>query len=132
MLALTGRGFSNPVDLTLARGDVMYVINRSNAYQAPMGAVRVTVCTTNTDPEFVSQFGGFGEEDGQFIWPTSIDRDSDGNFYISDEHRHDVQVFDKDGNFVASSEASVPALASLIAHPASPLTPTTTSSSSTI
>jgi len=100
MLALTGRGFSNPVDLTLARGDVMYVINRSNAYQAPMGAVRVTVCTTGTDPEFISQFGGFGEEDGQFTWPTSIDRDSDGNFYISDEHRHDVQTFDKDGNFV--------------------------------
>src|SRR5215467_4830577 len=93
MLALTGRGFSNPVDLTLGEGGVVYVLNRSNATQAPMGAVRVTICTV--DSEYLGQFAGFGEEDGQLTWPTGIDRDSRGNFYVSDEHRHDVQVFDK-------------------------------------
>jgi DNA-binding beta-propeller fold protein YncE len=98
MLALTGRGFSNPVDMTLGEGGVMYVLNRSNSAQAPMGAVRVGICTIDAD--FIGQFGGFGEGDGQFVWPTSIDRDSKGNLYVTDEHRHDVQVFDKDGNFI--------------------------------
>lgn len=97
-LALTGRGFSNPIDMTLGEGGVMYVLNRGNSTQAAAGAVRVGICTI--DGGYIGQFAGFGEGDGQLTWPTSIDRDSKGNLYVSDEHRHDVQVFDKDGNFV--------------------------------
>jgi DNA-binding beta-propeller fold protein YncE len=63
-----------------------------------MGAVRVTICTL--DDGYVGQFGGFGEEDGQITWPTSIARDSHGNIYIADEHRNDVQVFDRAHEFV--------------------------------
>ncbi len=98
LLALTGKGFSNPVDAAVAGNGLIYVLNRSNAFQAPMGAVRVTICTL--DEEYVSQFGGFGEGDGGFIWPTSIARDTHGNCYVSDEHRHDVQVFNRDHEFV--------------------------------
>ena len=98
LLSLTAKGFSNPVDMTLGPGGIMYVLNRSNSYQALMGAVRVTIC--NTDADYLGQFCSFGEADGQLVWPTSIDRDSRGNLYISDEHRHDIQVFDKDGNFL--------------------------------
>jgi tripartite motif-containing protein 71 len=95
-LALTGRGFSNPVDIALGHG-LLYVINRSNAFQAPMGAVRVSICTV--DEEYIGQFGGFGEDDGGFVWPTSIARDSKGNTYVSDEHRNDVQVFGSNNEF---------------------------------
>lgn len=97
-LALTGKGFSNPVDLARGEGGVVYVLNRSNSFHAPMGAVRVTICTL--DEEYLGQFGGFGTEDGQFTWPTAIARDSRGNLYVSDEHRHDVQVFDQEGAFL--------------------------------
>jgi DNA-binding beta-propeller fold protein YncE len=98
MLAVSGRGFSNPVDLTLGENGTLYVLNRSNSQQGPMGAVRVGICTV--DGEFVGQFSTFGEEDGQLTWPTAIDRDAQGNLYVSDEHRHDVQVFDSQGNFL--------------------------------
>jgi len=98
LLSLTAKGFSNPVDMALGEGGLMYVVNRSNSYQALMGAVRVTIC--NIEGDYIGQFGGFGEGDGQLTWPTSIARDSKGNLYVSDEHRHDVQVFDKDGNFL--------------------------------
>ncbi len=98
LLAVTGRGFSNPVDLALGKNGLVYVLNRSNSFQAPMGAVRVTICTL--DEEYVGQFSGFGEEDGLLVWPTSIAIDSHGNIYVSDEHRHDVQVFGPDHTFV--------------------------------
>ena len=97
-LAASGRGFSNPVDLALGENGLLYVINRSNANQARGGAVRGSICTI--DEEYLGSFSGFGEGDGQLVWPTSIARDSQGNLYISDEHRHDVQVFDKDGNYL--------------------------------
>src|SRR5215211_3141563 len=98
MLALTGKGFSNPIDLALGKEGLVYVVSRSNSFQAPMGAVRVTICTL--DEEYVGQFSGFGEEDGQLIWPTSIAVDSKGRVYVSDEHRHDVQVFGPNHEFV--------------------------------
>lgn len=99
MLALTGKGFSNPVDIALGGKGVAFVINRSNAFQAPQGAVRVTV-VNYLEQEYLRQFGGFGTDEGQFIWPTSIAIDSKGNVYVADEHRHDVQVFDNDGNYL--------------------------------
>jgi len=97
-LALTGRGFSNPYDITIVGGSVLYVVSRSNANQAPQGAVRVTICTA--DEEYIGTMAGFGEEDGGLVWPTAITNDSEGNIYISDEHRHDVQVFSRDHEFV--------------------------------
>jgi len=97
-LALTGRGFSNPYDLTVVGGRVLYVLNRSNSNQASQGAVRVTICTV--DEEYIGTMAGFGEEDGGLVWPTSISSDSEGNIYIADEHRHDVQVFNRDHEFV--------------------------------
>jgi DNA-binding beta-propeller fold protein YncE len=97
-LALTGRGFSNPYDVTVVGGRILYVVNRSNANQASQGAVRVTICTV--DEEYIGSMAGFGEEDGGLVWPTAIAHDSDGNIYISDEHRHDVQVFNCQHEFV--------------------------------
>jgi hypothetical protein len=96
-LALTGRGFSNPYDITVVGGRILYVLNRANANQAPQGAVRVTVCTV--DEEFIGTFAGYGEDDGGLVWPTAITSDSEGNIYVADEHRHDVQVFNRDHQF---------------------------------
>jgi DNA-binding beta-propeller fold protein YncE len=97
-LALTGRGFSNPIDLTIVEGRLLYVVNRSNANQASQGAVRVTICTV--DEEYIGTMAGFGEEDGGLVWPTAIAHDSQNNIYISDEHRHDVQIWNRDHEFV--------------------------------
>jgi len=97
-LALTGRGFSNPYDIAVVDGRILYVLNRSNSNQASQGAVRVTICTV--DEEYIGTMAGFGEDDGGLVWPTSIAADSEGNIYIADEHRHDVQVFNREHEFV--------------------------------
>ena len=98
-LALTGRGFSNPYDLTVVGGRILYVLNRSNSNQASQGAVRVTICTV--DEEYIGTMAGYGEDDGGLVWPTAITNDSEGNIYIADEHRHDVQVFNCNHEFVS-------------------------------
>jgi len=99
-LALTGQGFSNPMDLALSRNsNRVYVINRSNPFQAVQGGVRVGIVTL--EPEYIGQFGDFGTDDGGFVWPTSLAVDSQETIYVTDEHRHDVQLFDQDGNFVS-------------------------------
>lgn len=98
ILSQTGRGFSNPVDMALGEGGTLYVLNRSNSFHAVQGAVRVSICTV--DSEYIGQFATFGEGDGELTWPTAIARDSRGDLYVADEHRHDVQVFDKDGKFL--------------------------------
>jgi DNA-binding beta-propeller fold protein YncE len=97
-LASSGPGFNNPVDVAVAPGGRLYVLNRSNMAHAPMDYLRVSICTI--DEEWIADFTNFGEGDGQLIWPTSIATDRDVNVYVSDERRHDVQMFDRDGNFV--------------------------------
>lgn len=97
-LSQSGAGFNNPVDVAVAPGGLLYVLSRSNARDAPLGILRISICTI--DEEFNGQFGAFGEGDGGFVWPTAITRDGQGHLYVSDEHRHDVQVFNQDGEFL--------------------------------
>src|SRR5207248_2387547 len=97
-LVQTGPGFNSPVDVATAPGGRLYAVNRSNLGQAPRNYLRVTICTA--DEEYIGQFTRFGRGDGEITWPTSIAVDRDGYVYVSDEERHDVQVFDRDGNFL--------------------------------
>src|SRR5215211_6475043 len=97
-LAQSGAGFNNPVDVGVANGGRLYVLSRSNMAHAEMSFLRVTICTI--DEEYIGQFTSFGSGDGELIWPTSIAVDRDVNVYVSDERRHDVQAFDRDGAFL--------------------------------
>ncbi len=97
-LSQSGAGFNNPVDVAVARNGRLYVVNRSNMAHAPMGILRVTICSI--DEEYIGQFTTFGTGDRQLFWPTSIAVDGQENVYVSDEYRHDIQVFDRDGAFL--------------------------------
>ncbi|MFN8636144.1 MAG: hypothetical protein U0893_20025 [Chloroflexota bacterium] len=98
-LSQSGRGFNNPADVAAAGGGRLYVLSRSNMAHAEMGFLRVSICTL--DEEYISQFCTYGYDDGQIVWPTAVavDRKS-GNVYVSDQKRHDVQMFDRDGVFI--------------------------------
>jgi DNA-binding beta-propeller fold protein YncE len=93
-----GTGFRNPVDLALGADDVMYVMNRS--YENRPDGVRITVCTINE--EYITEFGSYGEGDGQFIWPAAIALDSEDNLCIADEWLNRISIFNKDGEFLRS------------------------------
>ena len=93
-----GIGFKNPVDMAINDGDIVYVLNR--AYEHRPDGVRVTMITLNE--EYLGEFGSSGEGDGQFIWPTSIALDGQGNVYTADEWLNRITVYDKDGKFLRS------------------------------
>ena len=93
-----GPGFNNPVDVATSPDGRLYVVSRSNMNHAARGFLRVSICTI--DEEYIGQFTTFGEGDGQIVWPSAIAVGRDGKVYVSDEHRHDVQAFDHDGNFL--------------------------------
>ena len=92
----SGPGFRHPMDLAIGQEDTLYVVSRSR--QDRPDGVRVTVCTIGED--YLREFGTYGEEDGQFIWPVSIALDSSENVYVADQWLNRISIFSKDGDFL--------------------------------
>ena len=51
------------------------------------------------DGKFLLQWGGHGDQPGQFVRPQSLDADERGRIWVADAANHRVQVFDADGRF---------------------------------
>ncbi len=85
-----GNGFSQPIAVAAAPNGVLYVGNRT--------AVRISKVTI--DEDFIGEYGRGGEDDGQFVWLTSVVVDQDENVYGADEWLNRITVFDKDGNLL--------------------------------
>lgn len=89
---MEGRGFYYPVDTTFDDEGKIYTVSRS--LDGDNRGLRITVY--DVESEYFGTFGTHGEGDGQFIWPTAIARDSDGNIYVADEYANKIVVFDSD------------------------------------
>jgi len=91
-----GTGFRNPTDMAIAPDGTVYVCNRS--YENRPDGVHVTIVTL--DEEYITEFGAYGEADGEFMWPTSVALDSKGNLFLADEWLNRISKFTKDGEFI--------------------------------
>ena len=60
--AEVGRGFSNSYDVAPGPDDLLYVLNRSNGADAPLGGMRVTIC--KVDSEYLGEWSQYGEGPG--------------------------------------------------------------------
>ena len=92
-----GPGFQFPC--ALAANDRLgriYVVSR--AQEERLDAVRVTICSA--DEDYIAQFGSGGNNDGQFMWPSSIAIDQDDNVYLADEWLNRISIFNDDGEFL--------------------------------
>jgi tripartite motif-containing protein 71 len=78
-----------PVDIAVGpRGRELFITS-NNTHQ---------VVVFSNKGEFLRAWGGEGEDDGQFIYPATIDIDSAGNVYVVDVINARVQKFDSAGN----------------------------------
>jgi len=92
-----GTGFRNPTDIAIAPDGTVYICNRS--YENRPDGVHVTALTL--DEEYITEFGAYGEADGEFMWPTAVALDSKGNLYLADEWLNRITKFTRDGEFVS-------------------------------
>ena len=93
--AQAGNGFSNPMDFTVDSEGNLYVISRGTEFNPAHG---ITKCTLNSD--FLWEVRGLGFGGGQSPWPTSVDTDSQGKVYVSDEHTSEIHMFGEDGTYL--------------------------------
>jgi len=52
--------------------------------------------------KFLAAWGRYGSAAGEFVLPTDIDIDMAGSIFVSDDRRHDIQVFTSDGTYSRS------------------------------
>ncbi len=95
-----GRGMSNPYDVAPAGDGRLFILNRSNIFDAPVGGLRIGIVTL--DEDYLGDWGAYGTGPGQLVWPNSMVLDPHGHLLISDEWRHDVQCFYQDGTLLHS------------------------------
>ena len=73
------------------------VDDERNIYVADTGNSKIQKFTS--DGKFLSSFGAYGIEDGEFQSPVGI-AFYENNVYVVDDKRSNIQKFDNDGNFV--------------------------------
>ena len=81
--------FCYPVHMSLDVDNNLYVVNRGHDGDWVFGINKITV-----DEDEIGKFGGEGETDGRFVWPTAIAVDSTGLAYVADEWLNRISVFD--------------------------------------
>ena len=75
MSVMEGKGFYYPNDTAFSKNGKTYVLNRSLEIRASGRGMRVNMCDVND--EYYGSFGKFGDEPGQFMWPSAICIDHD-------------------------------------------------------
>ncbi len=94
--ASSGPGFRHPVAMVLADDDrTLYVVNRGDEFQT---CPRITMLTT--DETFLGEFGSYGTEPGQFVWPSAIAIDSNKQIYVADQWTGRITIFNRDGDYL--------------------------------
>lgn len=86
--AVAGAGFTQPTDVAVAPGGVLYVLSRGTGANAESKRVdKVTI-----DQEILGDFG-----QGDFTWPAGLALDKNGNVYSSDEYKNIIFIYDAGG-----------------------------------
>ena len=76
--AAAGNGFSQPMDVALAPGGVIYVLSRGQEGAGGVVAPNKRIGKVTMDEKFLGDFGR-----GGLTWPSSLAVDQDGNLYCS-------------------------------------------------
>jgi YD repeat-containing protein len=83
-------GFSLPIGIAIGSDGSVYVVNSGNH----------EIQKFDGNGNFITKWGTYGDEDGQFIWPSYVAAGSDGSVYVTDSGNNRIQKFDGNGNFI--------------------------------
>ncbi len=95
-----GTGFRNPMDMAFGPDNTVYIVNRS--FESRSDGTRINLWRfTEEGEEYITEFGSYGEQPGQFRWPMAIALDKDVNVYVSDEWLHRITIYNRDGEYLS-------------------------------
>jgi len=83
--------FGGPTDVAWDTEDNIFISD---------GYVNSRVAKYDKHGNWITSWGSYGSEPGQFNLPHSMQADRDGNIYVADRTNRRIQVFDSDGNFL--------------------------------
>jgi DNA-binding beta-propeller fold protein YncE len=90
--AAAGNGFTQPTDVAVAPGGVIYVLSRGQEGAGGVQAPNKRIGKVTIDEQFI---GDFGRE--ELVFPASIAVDSKGNVYCTDEYEKLIKIYDSHG-----------------------------------
>ena len=93
--AAAGNGFTQPTDVAVAPGGVIYVLSRGQEGAGGVQAPNKRIGKVTITEEFI---GDFARE--ELVWPMGIAVDSNGNIYCTDEFDKQIKIYDVDGQRV--------------------------------
>lgn len=82
LFAWQGEELGRPWSLTFDESGLGYVIDGGDQLDTPNDRARVLVL--DGDGEVLTEFGSYGKEPGQMIWPHDIAVDSEGALYVAE------------------------------------------------
>jgi DNA-binding beta-propeller fold protein YncE len=78
--------------IALDRHDNVYV---TDPQSDPGCSMQPRVLKYDNEGDFITKFGSYGTQPGQFRDPEHLALDNDGNVYVSDRKNNDIQVFSR-------------------------------------
>lgn len=89
----TGTGDGQFAEVEHMATDKFNNIYVNDPQSGPDGSGNPRVQKFDPQGNFITKWGSYGTEDGQFVDPEHIAVDSEGNVYVSDRHNNNIQVF---------------------------------------
>ncbi len=88
--------FFQPNDIYVApNGNIFAVEGHSNAEGAPARVLKF-----NSDGEYITSWGEYGNGPGQLMQPHSLAMDSQGRLFVADRSNNRIQIYSQDGELL--------------------------------
>ena len=86
--------FCHMEHIALDKFDNVYV---TDPQSDPGCSMQPRVLKYDSEGHFITKFGSYGKEPGQFRDPEHLALDNEGNVYVSDRKNDDIQIFSPNG-----------------------------------